>query len=167
MWKICVEDHSFFRLLSPDKQEKPKFPRFGSRYTIYLSRYLCRYISILYPSSYLFSIYLPFVYYLPTNKKNPSSPDLDPVIQSIYLSSIYLMKSKKKNLCISTRYLCPLLWYLFLYLDSVILEELRRRLRSPLPLWSAPTQPLSAVGLILREELILILIILFLANLCR
>jgi len=32
LWKICVENHSFFRLLSPDKQEKPKFPRFGSRF---------------------------------------------------------------------------------------------------------------------------------------
>ena len=29
LWKICVEHHSFFRLLSPDQKEKPKFPRFG------------------------------------------------------------------------------------------------------------------------------------------
>jgi len=32
LWKICVEHHSFFRLLSPDPKEKPKFPRFGSRF---------------------------------------------------------------------------------------------------------------------------------------
>jgi len=32
LWKICVEHHSFFRLLSPDNKEKPKFPRFGSRF---------------------------------------------------------------------------------------------------------------------------------------
>jgi hypothetical protein len=32
MWKICVEHHSFFRLLSPEPKEKPKFPRFGSRF---------------------------------------------------------------------------------------------------------------------------------------
>ena len=32
LWKVCVEHHSFFRLLTPEKQEKPKFPRFGSRY---------------------------------------------------------------------------------------------------------------------------------------
>jgi len=32
LWKICVEHHSFFRLLNPDTKEKPKFPRFGSRF---------------------------------------------------------------------------------------------------------------------------------------
>ena len=32
LWKICVEHHSFFRLLSPDQKEKPKFPRFGSKF---------------------------------------------------------------------------------------------------------------------------------------
>merc|ERR1719492_163318 len=32
LWKICVEHHSFFRLLSPEPKEKPKFPRFGSRF---------------------------------------------------------------------------------------------------------------------------------------
>jgi len=32
LWKICVEHHSFFRLLSPEQKEKPKFPRFGSRF---------------------------------------------------------------------------------------------------------------------------------------
>merc|ERR1712242_644952 len=32
LWKICVEHHSFFRLLNPEPKEKPKFPRFGSRF---------------------------------------------------------------------------------------------------------------------------------------
>lgn len=32
LWKICVEHHSFFRLLSPEPTEKFKFPRFGSRF---------------------------------------------------------------------------------------------------------------------------------------
>jgi len=32
LWKICVEHHSFFRLLSPEPRDKPKFPRFGSRF---------------------------------------------------------------------------------------------------------------------------------------
>ena len=32
LWKICVEHHSFFRLLSPEPREKFKFPRFGSRF---------------------------------------------------------------------------------------------------------------------------------------
>jgi len=32
LWKVCVEHHSFFRLLTPEKTEKPKFPRFGSRF---------------------------------------------------------------------------------------------------------------------------------------
>jgi len=32
LWKICVEHHSFFRLLSPEPKDKPKFPRFGSKF---------------------------------------------------------------------------------------------------------------------------------------
>jgi len=32
LWKICVEHHSFFRLLSPEPREKFKFPRFGSKF---------------------------------------------------------------------------------------------------------------------------------------
>ena len=32
LWKICVEHHSFFRLLTPDSKEKFTFPRFGSRF---------------------------------------------------------------------------------------------------------------------------------------
>ena len=32
LWKICVEHHSFFRLLSPEVKDKPKFPRFGSKF---------------------------------------------------------------------------------------------------------------------------------------
>lgn len=32
LWKICVEHHSFFRLLSPEPREKFAFPRFGSRF---------------------------------------------------------------------------------------------------------------------------------------
>jgi len=32
LWKISVEHHSFFRLLSPEPREKFKFPRFGSKF---------------------------------------------------------------------------------------------------------------------------------------
>jgi erythrocyte membrane protein band 4.1 len=32
LWKICVEHHSFFRLLSPEAKDKFRFPRFGSRF---------------------------------------------------------------------------------------------------------------------------------------
>jgi len=32
LWKICVEHHSFFRLLSPEPREKFRFPRFGSKF---------------------------------------------------------------------------------------------------------------------------------------
>ena len=32
LWKICVEHHSFFRLLSPEPRERFKFPRFGSKF---------------------------------------------------------------------------------------------------------------------------------------
>lgn len=32
LWKICVEHHSFFRLLSPEPRDKFKFPRFGSKF---------------------------------------------------------------------------------------------------------------------------------------
>lgn len=32
LWKICVEHHSFFRLLSPEPREKFAFPRFGSKF---------------------------------------------------------------------------------------------------------------------------------------
>ena len=32
MQKICVEHHSFFRLLSPEPREKFRFPRFGSKF---------------------------------------------------------------------------------------------------------------------------------------
>ena len=32
LWKICVEHHSFFRLLTPEPKDKFKFPRFGSRF---------------------------------------------------------------------------------------------------------------------------------------
>jgi len=32
LWKIAVEHHSFFRLLSPEPREKFKFPRFGSKF---------------------------------------------------------------------------------------------------------------------------------------
>lgn len=32
LWKICVEHHSFFRLLSPEPKEKFRFPRFGSKF---------------------------------------------------------------------------------------------------------------------------------------
>ena len=34
LWKICVEHHSFFRLLSPEPREKFKFPRFGSKFRL-------------------------------------------------------------------------------------------------------------------------------------
>ena len=32
LWKICVEHHSFFRLLSPEPRDKFRFPRFGSKF---------------------------------------------------------------------------------------------------------------------------------------
>lgn len=32
LWKICVEHHSFFRLLSPEPRDKFHFPRFGSKF---------------------------------------------------------------------------------------------------------------------------------------
>ena len=39
LWKICVEHHSFFRLLSPEPREKFKFPRFGSKFR-YMHQFL-------------------------------------------------------------------------------------------------------------------------------
>ena len=62
LWKICVEHHSFFRLLSPEPREKFKFPRFGSRF-----RYSGR---TQYQAQLSTKMY--------REQKNEDSPDMEP-----------------------------------------------------------------------------------------